>query len=150
MKKLSFLFLIPLIVMSCVRVETTDDNVDFKTPEKDGILIHVTAGYDNAHRVLMPFKMATLMAESKDVILYLDIHAGELVVKDAEDVVMEGFDPLSTYIETLLDKGVKIYACPTCLNVMGYTPDDLMEGIKTAEKEAFFDFTKGRIITMDY
>lgn len=150
MKKLSSLFLIPLIVMSCVRVETTDDNVDFKTPEKDGILIHVTAGYDDAHRVLMPFKMATLMAESKDVILYLDIHAGELVVKDAEDVVMEGFDPLSTYIETLLDKGVKIYACPTCLNVMGYTPDDLMEGIKTAEKEAFFDFTKGRIITMDY
>ena len=150
MKKISFLLLIPLLVMSCMHVDTTGDEVDIKKPEKDGILIHVTAGYDDTHRVLMPFKMATLMADTKDVILYLDIHAGELVVKDAEDVVMDGFDPLSTYIESLLDKGVEIYACPTCLNVMGYTPDDLIKGIKTAEKEAFFDFTEGRIVTMDY
>ncbi len=136
--------------MSCIRVDNTGDAVETKPPEKDGILIHVTAGYDDAHRVLMAFKMATIMSDTKDVILYLDIHAGELVVKDAEDIVMDGFDPLSTYIETLLDDDVEIYACPTCLNVMGYTSDDLMEGIKPAEKEAFFDFTKGRIVTIDY
>lgn len=149
MKKLSFLLVIPLLILSCVSVET-EDSGDNDKPAKDGMLIHITAGYEDAHRVLMPFKMATLMADTRDVILYLDIHAGALVVEGAEDLEMEGFDPLSTYIKTLLDKGVEIYACPTCLSVMGYSPDDLMEGIKPADKDAFFDFTDGRIVTMDY
>jgi len=149
MKKLSFLLLIPLLAISCISVDNQESD-DNDSPTKDGILIHVTAGYEDAHRVLMAFKMATLMADNKDVILYLDIHAGALVVEGAEDLEMEGFDPLSTYIETLIDKGVDIYACPTCLNVMGYSPDDLMEGIKPADKDAFFDFTDGRIVTIDY
>ncbi|MBN3035552.1 MAG: DsrE family protein [Bacteroidales bacterium] len=117
---------------------------------KDGIFIHITAGADDPHRVLMPLKMATLMAPDKDVLVYMDIDAVKLVVKDAADVVMEGFDPMSSYLKKLSEMNIGVYACPTCLAVAGFTPEDLKEGILTADKERFFSFTKGRILTIDY
>jgi predicted peroxiredoxin len=57
---------------------------------------------------------------------------------------------LSKYIQVLLAKGIKIYACPTCMSVAGMKPEDLKDGIHTANKEAFFNFTKGRILALDY
>ena len=30
---------------------------------RDGVFIHITEGYNDPHRVLMPLKMATLMAD---------------------------------------------------------------------------------------
>jgi len=30
------------------------------------------------------------------------------------------------------------------------TPEDLLPGIKTADRDEFFSFTKGRILTIDY
>jgi len=154
-KILSFSFCLVLLI-SCNQsaVEKPVQNQDpvpvAEQTSRDGIFIHVTECYNDPHRVLMPFKMATGMADDKDVILYLDIHAVELVKKDAKDLTMEGFEPLSKYIGILLSKGVKIYACPTCMNVAGMKPEDLREGILTANKEAFFNFTKGRILTLDY
>jgi len=154
-KILSFSFCLVLLI-SCNQsaVEKPVQNQDpvpvAEQTSRDGIFIHVTECYNDPHRVLMPFKMATGMADDKDVILYLDIHAVELVKKDSKDLTMEGFEPLSKYIEILLSKGVKIYACPTCMNVAGMKPEDLREGILTANKEAFFNFTKGRILTIDY
>jgi hypothetical protein len=43
-----------------------------------------------------------------------------------------------------------VFACPSCLEAWGNTPQQLMPGVKVARKEAFFDFTRGRILTMDY
>jgi hypothetical protein len=45
---------------------------------------------------------------------------------------------------------VGVFACPTCLNIAGFKPEDLMDGIQAAQKDKFFTFTKGRIITLDY
>jgi hypothetical protein len=41
-------------------------------------------------------------------------------------------------------------ACPTCLKAAGKTPEDLAEGISVADKDKFFNFTKGRILSIDY
>jgi len=41
-------------------------------------------------------------------------------------------------------------ACPSCLAEAGKTKEDLKEGIRIADKETFFDFTEGRIISLDY
>lgn len=119
-------------------------------PARDGIFIHITEGYDDPHRVLMPLKMATMMAEGKDVMVYMDIHAVELLVRDAKDLNFEDFESARTYIKQLNDKGVGVYACPTCLKIAGFEPADLMEGVQAAEKDAFFNFTEGRILTLDY
>ena len=117
---------------------------------KDGVLIHITESYNDPHRVLMPLKMAIMMAKDKDVIVYMDIHAVELLVKGAKDMNFTEFESAQTYIKRLVDKKVGVYACPTCLKIAGFKPEDLMNGIQVAQKEKFFNFTKGRIITLDY
>jgi len=76
--------------------------------------------------------MATIMVEDKDVIVYMDIRAVNILVNDAEDISMAGFETAKTYIKVLLEKKVGIYACPTCLQVAGFKPDDLAEGIQVA------------------
>jgi predicted peroxiredoxin len=117
---------------------------------RDGVFIHISEGYNDPHRVLMPLKMATMMAMDKDVLVYMDIKAVELAVKGAKDMKYADFESFQTYIKKLADMKVGVYACPTCLKIAGYKPEDLMDGIQVAQKDKFFDFTKGRIITLDY
>jgi predicted peroxiredoxin len=74
----------------------------------------------------------------------------EVAVKGALDITHPEFESAHTYIKQLSGMGVGIHACPTCLKVAGYKSEDLMEGIIIANKDKFFDFTKGRIITLDY
>ncbi len=94
--------------------------------------------------------MAVMMAKDKDVLVYMDIHAVELLVKGAKDVNFADFESAHTYIKQLADNKVGVYACPTCLKIAGFKPEDLMEGVQVANKDRFFDFTRGRIITLDY
>ena len=80
----------------------------------------------------------------------MDIHAVELLVKGAKDLSYNDFESFQTYIKQLADKKVGIYAWPTCLKLAGFKSEDLMDGVQTAQKDKFFNFTKGRIITLDY
>lgn len=154
MKKTGFFLIIALIAFSCNQQhEHHSDYISDHTissAKTDGVFIHITESYEDPHRVLMPLKMATIMMEEKDVIVYMDIRAVELLVKDAEDVLLEGFDSHKTYLSILKENNIGVYACPSCLEVAGYSPDDLVDGVETANKNAFFDFTEGRIITLDY
>lgn len=120
------------------------------TEVKDGMFIHITNSYDDPHRVLMPLKMASIMADDKDVLIYMDIHAVEFLTNGSKDITFEGFKSAHTYIRMLLDKGVSVYACPTCLKIAGYTPNDLIPGIQIAQKNRFYNFTQGKIISLDY
>ena len=156
MKNLMILLFIGIAMVSCTTPTNQKERSEEETKKvikenvKDGMFIHITEGYDNAHRVLMPMKMATLMAEDKDVLVYLDIDAVKLVVKGAKDLNHDGFDSFQTYLKKLNEMNVGVYACPTCLQVAGYQAEDLIEEVKTASKEKFFNFTKGSIITLDY
>lgn len=152
MKHLVFIILCLVFMASCQQasVENVDTNKTEIPEVKDGVFIHISEGYNDAHRVLMPLKMAILMADDKDVLVYMDIHAVELLVKDAKDIEMEGFESAQTYLKQLVEKGIGVYVCPTCLKVAGFSTDDLIDGIQGAEKDKFFNFTQGRIITLDY
>ena len=70
----------------------------------------------------MPMKMAVMMAEDKDVLVYLDINSVELLIKDAKDIEYEGFDTFQSYLNQLLEKKVGVYVCPICLEVAGFKP----------------------------
>jgi predicted peroxiredoxin len=155
MKKLMLFISVVALLASCTQMqapktETTQEQITGTEAIRDGIFIHITESYNDPHRVLMPMKMATLMADDKDVIVYLDIHAVELLVKDAADLTFDGFDSFQTYLQRLSEMNVGVYACPTCLKIAGHTPEDLMPGVQIANKEKFFNFTKGRILTLDY
>jgi predicted peroxiredoxin len=117
---------------------------------RDGVFIHITECYDDPHRALMPLKMATMMAADKDVLVYMDIHAVHLLKKDSKDLTFADFESAHTYIKKLISMNVGVYACPTCMKIAGIEPSDLMEGVQVAQKDKFFNFTKGRIVTLDY
>lgn len=115
---------------------------------KDGMFIHVTS--NDPHRVLMAMNMADMVSEDHDVVMYFDIDGVHVLVKEAENITYAHFPGSQEQISKLTAKGVKIMACPACLKAAGYTPDDLMDGIDVADKATFFNFTKGRILTIDY
>lgn len=119
-------------------------------PPGEGVFIHISHGPEDPHRVLMALQMAQMMAADRDVLVYLDIDGIEVVLADAADLSYSHFPSSKTQIAALLGAGVPIYACPGCLKAAGRTADDLAPGIQVADKEAFFDFTDGRILTLDY
>ena len=155
MKKTGYLLFVVVSMIACTqnpdhRKPSDNQGIANNAAQKDGVFIHITEGYNNPHKVLMPMKMAAIMANDKDVMVYMDIQAVELLVKDAKDLTMDGFESFQTYLKQLLDSKVGIYACPTCLKIAGFHPEDLMAGVQVAEKDKFFNFTKGKIITLDY
>jgi len=155
MKRLMLALVIPAtILLSCQPKEehsSKHDSDAVKTEDvRDGIFIHLSRGTEDPHRVLMAFKMAEVMSSDKDVLMYLDIEAVHLVVKGAPDVSKEGFPSSLEQIKKLTETGVIIQACPSCLKVAGFSEGDLMEGVVLANKEKFFNFTQGKILTIDY
>lgn len=120
-------------------------------PVRDGVFIHISHGADSPHRLLMALKMAVTMAEGKkDVLVYCDIEAVKVLTSSAKDVAMEGFPRLHELLDRLAVLNVVVLACPTCMKVAGIDPRDLRPGIRVAERDLFFSFTKGRILTLDY
>ena len=119
-------------------------------PARDGVFVHISHGAESSHAVLMALKMANLMSADRDVLVYFDVTGVNVVLKDAPDLVSPTFESSGAQLTALLDKGVPLYVCPSCLTAAGKRPEDLRPGVKIAEKDAFFGFTKGRILTLDY
>ncbi|NQU44122.1 DsrE family protein [bacterium] len=116
----------------------------------DGVFIHITAGPEDPHRALMGLQMAQMMSENHDVLVYCDLQGVNLLSKSSMDVIHSSFPSSHTQIQLLLGKGVPILACPGCLKAAGLRSGDLREGVEVARKDAFFNFTQGRILSLDY
>jgi len=157
MKKLILLIILGFVFVSCNRnpdkenlsVQSNQQTINYDST-RDGLFIHITESYNDPHRVLMPMKMAVMMSKDKDVLVYMDIHAVELIAKDSKDLSFRDFESFQTYLKQLIKNNVKVYACPSCMKIAGLNPEDLAEGVQVAEKDKFFSFTKGRIISLDY
>lgn len=159
MKNIGLLFIAGLMLVSCNQTQSQNTNANqedagvitaVEETVRDGVFIHISEGYNDPQRALMPLKMAALMATDKDVLVYMDINAVKLLVKDAKDLNLDNFESAQSYIKQLIDKKVGIYACPSCLEVAGFKQEDLLAGVQIAQKDKFFNFTKGRIISLDY
>ena len=94
--------------------------------------------------------MADIMATDKDILIYMDIDAVKLLTQDAEDIAYAHFTPLHESLQKLLDMGVAIFACPGCMRAHGLSPEELREGIQVAQKDKFFNFTRGNIVSLSY
>ena len=117
---------------------------------RNGVFIHVTHGADDPHRVLMALSMAGIMCEDQDVLVYFDIKGAEVVLKDPENLKHSHFASSKDQLAKPSKKGALLMACPGCLKAAGKTKDDLAAGVRIADKNVFFSFTKGRILTLDY
>lgn len=151
MKKIIAFLCIPLLAASCIQVDSTESPKT--TPpetETDGAFIHISKGSGDSHDVLMALMLADKFSTSNDVLVFFDKQGIEMVTKDAPNLEMDPFDGSDEIFERLLKEGATILACPACMQVSGVEESDLREGVEVAEKERFFDFTKGRILTLDY
>jgi predicted peroxiredoxin len=148
----SFFAALIFLITSLTFVSCTQQNESKEMQEevKDGVFIHISHGTDDPHRMLMGLTMAERMRADKEVIIYIDITGIDMVLKDSPDLSLEPFTSSKTLIQNLLNEGITIMACPTCLMAAGKTPEDLADGISLADKDKFFNFTKGRIFTIDY
>jgi predicted peroxiredoxin len=150
MKKALALFLIPLLAAACVRVNTEGEYQADPEPKTDGAFIHISKGAADTHTVLMALMLADKFSTSNDVLVFFDKDGIEMVTKDAPNLEMDPFDASDDIFERLMENGATILACPACMTVAGVDENDLRPGVKLAEKEMFFDFTEGRILTLDY
>lgn len=117
----------------------------------DGLFLHVSHGADDPHRLLMAFRMAATVAESgRPVLVYCDIEAVRLLVKGAPEVALAPFPTSSASLRAMVEKGVRVRACPTCLKIAGFTEADLVDGVRLADRDEFFGFADGRILSIDY
>ncbi|MDY6870171.1 MAG: DsrE family protein [Actinomycetota bacterium] len=117
---------------------------------RDGVFIHISHGPEDPHRVLMALNMARIMSDDRDVLVYFDITGVNVVLADSPDLTFAQFPSSKTQIAALLDKGVPLMACPACLTAAGKSSADLAPGIQLADRNTFFSFTAGRILTLDY
>ena len=152
MKKAFVLLFIPLLAVACIRVNTVpDESSETRAePETDGAFIHISKGSGDTHDVLMALMLADKFSTSNDVLVFFDKEGIEMVTKEAPNLEMDPFDSSDDIFERLVEEGVTLLACPACMQVSDIEESDLRTGFKVAEKEKFFDFTKGRILTLDY
>lgn len=128
----------------------TSDATSRSTASTDGMMIHIRSGPDRAHDVLMALRMAQMMAADRPVLVYVDVDGIGVVTRNAPELQMAPFGSSKAMLRDLIDRGVAVYACPGCMKAANVTEKDLFEGIRVAQKEAFFNFTRGRIVTLDY
>lgn len=117
---------------------------------RDGMMIHVSSGSNAPQKALMALKMADLMSPERPTLVYFDNAGVEVAVAGEAPLNQSEYGSSRDLIESLKTANVQMYACPTCLKAHGYSEDQLLDGIKIADKDAFFNFTNGRIITLDY
>lgn len=128
------------------------DLAKMEVPSKfrDGVFIHISEGYNNPLKVLKALNLAVKMTDSYDVALYFDINGVDLLTKSSENIQLDNFLSLHESLDKLIEKHVLIIACPMCMISKAIEADQLRDGVVVAEKEKFFTFTKGRILSLDY
>jgi predicted peroxiredoxin len=129
---------------------TTGEPQAQPTTPRDGVFIHIKSGPTEPHAVLMGLRMAQIMAGDRDVLVYFDVDGIGVVLNDTEDFALAPFGSVQALLTDLAAKDVPLYACPGCLEAVRRGPEDLRPEIQVAEKDAFFGFTDGRILTLDY
>jgi predicted peroxiredoxin len=140
------------VIFSCQQqMEMEVENItDASEKISDGVFIHISHGMNDPHRVVMALQMASMMSKERDVAVYFDIKGIEVVLKETGNIEYPTFKGSLESIEELKEKGISLMACPGCMKAAEKSPDDLLEGVNLADKETFFNFTKGRILTLDY
>jgi len=139
-----------IILLSCIALSSLG-HAQQTNKVREGVFVHISHGADNPHRLLMALKMAVTMAEGgKDVLVYCDIEAVKVLTHDAQAITFEQFPSSHALLDRLKELKVTVIACPTCMKVAHIEANALRPGVSVAQKDLFFSFTKGRILSIDY
>lgn len=119
---------------------------------RDGLFIHLSHGYEDVNRASMALSLAVKVADTVDVIVFCDLEAVKLLTKTAEHPAMSADHYMcpKDALDELRKMHVTIMACPMCMKAAGIKAEDLIDGVIVAKRDKFFNFTGGRILTLDY
>ncbi|MFC2102056.1 DsrE family protein [Bacteroidota bacterium] len=150
-----FTFLIAIVLAGCTETPSGETLVETETVEatpaaSDGLFIHVSSGYDNPKKAMMAITLANKVIGIKDVTLFFDIEGVRLLTKNSKDIDLGGYMSLHAALDSLVAANVQIMACPMCMKAAGIDESMLRDGVTTATVDGFFNFTDGRILTLDY
>ena len=117
-----------------------------------GVVLNITRGKDDLHAVSMAVALAihSLEHEHKTVI-FLNVHAPELAVKDlGDDVKYADFPPVIKMLTTFMKKGGTLYACEHCTSVCGVKSEKLLDGIVITKHGKLLAELNGNSLVFSY
>jgi predicted peroxiredoxin len=87
-----------------------------------------------------------------DVTMFLVSSGVDWVRKGAADKARPNplDPPIKDMIQTVLDSGGQILACPPCAGVRGYVKDDLIDGVTLAGSVAMLEVARQGAITLSF
>ena len=82
-------------------------------------------------------------ATDNETVVFLTADSVNLAVPGgADDIQQNGHEPLSNYIDSLVENGGKLWVCPACAGPRGITEDDLIDGAEWRGAVPMIDFAK--------
>ncbi|MBN2293574.1 MAG: DsrE family protein [Pirellulales bacterium] len=120
--------------------------------EPYGVVLNITRGKDDLHAVSMGLALAIHSLEhGHKTVVFLNVHAPELAVKDlGDDVKYADFPPVREMLRTFMEKGGKLYSCEHCTGVCGVKKENLLEGIAITKHGKLLGELNGNSLVFSY
>lgn len=105
-------------------------------------LINCTNGANDVERATISFVLALSCAShNNETAVFATADAAELCVAGGTDnLVADGYEPLSSLVEDFIENGGNIWLCPVCAKAKGISAADLRPGVEIAGAPRTMDF----------
>ncbi len=110
----------------------------------DKILVKCSHTTGDAETPTIAFIIAgAAAAADNETVVFLTADSVHLALAGGADGIQaKGHEPLSTYIDAVLENGGKLWVCPACAGPRDITEDDLIEGAEWRGAIPMIDFAK--------
>lgn len=112
------------------------------TNNQQKYLINCSYGEQDLERATVSFVLALSAAShNAQTAVFATSDAANLCVKGGTDnLVAEGYEPLSSLMEDYIDNGGVIWLCPVCAKAKGISEQDLRAGVEIAGAPRTMEF----------
>jgi predicted peroxiredoxin len=130
----------------------TRDDAAASQSDAYGVVLNITRGKDDLHAVSMAVALAIHSLEhGHKTVIFLNVHAPELAVKDlGDDVKYADFPPVKKMLGTFMEKGGNLYTCGHCTSVCGVKSEDLLDGIAVIKHSTLLAELNGNSLVFSY
>jgi len=108
--------------------------------EKSTILINITSGPEDLHKATMALQLGGhALDDGRDLAIFLNVRSPVFAAKDCPAQLSFGKNPpVKTMLAALVKRGAKVHVCPHCMEALGITADDLIDGAQVTNREKLF------------
>ena len=151
-KRISIVVILSVIVATLSLITVGLTNQVF-AQESSNLAVHIKSGnaenIDEVHAAKMGLTLANVFQDAgRNVSIFLDVNGVNLAVGESQ----AGLNETSQLIQSFVTNGGSVYVCPHCLTEAGYTPENLISGVKVADmkEQTMLQILDGDAIVIDY